>query len=86
MLPPADEVWAVEAEPSVALARLTARNQLSVADAQRRLDAQPGNEARRQHAQRVLGNNTDDRASLYVALAGLWEAVVQAHPSVDVRA
>ena len=51
-----DEVWAVEVDPEVAVARLIESRGFSEADARARLAVQMSNEARRALADRVISN------------------------------
>ena len=52
-----DQVWVVTVEPDVARARLIARNNLTEAQAQARIDAQLTNKERLQHAFVKIGNS-----------------------------
>ena len=51
-----DEVWVIEVDPDVAVARLTQSRGFSEADARARLAVQPSNDERRAFADRVIRN------------------------------
>lgn len=71
-----DAVWAVEAPPEAALARLIARNGLSEEQARRRLDSQWSNAERAKRAQRVISNSGTIDA-LKDQVTTLWREAVQ---------
>jgi dephospho-CoA kinase len=71
-----DAVWAVEAPPEAALARLIARNGLSEEQARRRLDSQWSNAERAKRAQRVISNSGTIDA-LKNQVTTLWREAVQ---------
>jgi dephospho-CoA kinase len=70
-----DAVWAVEAPPEAALARLIARNGLSEEQARRRLESQWSNAERARRAQRVISNSGTIEA-LKDQVTTLWRAAV----------
>jgi dephospho-CoA kinase len=71
-----DAVWAVEAPPEAALARLIARSGLSEEQARRRLDSQWSNAERAKRAQRVISNSGTIDA-LKNQVTTLWREAVQ---------
>ena len=69
-----DEVWVVEAEPEIALARLMERNGLSEAQARARLAAQLTNEQRAARANEIIKNN-QGRDALIFQVETLWDRI-----------
>lgn len=67
-----DVIWVVEVPKELAIERLMNRNNLSLEQAQSRLEAQLSNEQRRVHATAVI-DNTTDRSNLEAICRGLWD-------------
>jgi dephospho-CoA kinase len=83
-LPLVDEVWVVEASPTVARRRLMGYKGLSAAEAEARLGAQLTNEERRRHADVVIDNGgslEDTRRQVDRLWAGLKERAAPAASS-----
>lgn len=55
--PACQQIWVVEADPEIALARLRKRNRFTKAEAQARFKAQLDNETRRKYADVLIENN-----------------------------
>ena len=56
-----DEVWVLATEPEMAIKRLKGRNNLSVEQAQARLDSQLNNKQRRGHADVYIKNSSTEK-------------------------
>jgi dephospho-CoA kinase len=69
-----DQVWVTVVEPSVAIERACARDNLEPAAVQARLDAQLTNARRRQHAHQVIDNSADE-AHLMNQVHALWASM-----------
>ena len=69
-----DQVWVTVVEPSVAIERACARDNLEPAAVQARLDAQLTNAQRRQHAHQVIDNSADE-AHLMNQVQALWASM-----------
>ena len=72
-----DQVWLVVADRNAQLARLMARNGLSLKEAERRLVAQPDETARRLVADRIL-DNSGTLDELRRSVAAYWAALPRA--------
>ena len=73
-----ERIWVVHTPPPVAIARLCARNSLTEAEAQKRLDSQMSNAERLQHAH-VAIDNSGDALALEARVREAWTAEVAAH-------
>lgn len=72
----ANEIWVTVVEPSIAIERACARDNLDAAAVQARLDAQLSNAERRSHAHQVIDNSAD-QAQLLAQVGSLWTKIVQ---------
>ena len=72
----ADEIWVTVVEPTVAIARACARDNLDAAAVKARLNAQLSNAERRSHAHRVIDNSAD-QAHLLAQVESLWAKLAQ---------
>ncbi len=73
-----DEVWLVVVDPATAIARCMARDGLSAAEVQARLDAQAGNAARKAKADLVL-DNSGGLEALHAKVDREWRRLSRAH-------
>jgi dephospho-CoA kinase len=69
-----DSVWLVVCDPAVQKARLMARNGLTRAEAERRIDAQPDEPSKAARADAVIDNNGTPEETRAV-VARLWDAL-----------
>lgn len=69
-----DQVWVTVVEPSVAIERACARDNLDPAAVQARLDAQLSNDERCAHADQVIDNSADE-AHLLQQVDTLWQSL-----------
>ena len=69
-----DQVWVTVVDPTVAIERACARDNLDPAAVQARLDAQLSNEQRRSHANQVIDNSADEH-QLLQQVEALWASI-----------
>lgn len=80
-----DEVWLVAVDSATAIARCMARDGLSAAEVQARLDAQADNSARKAKADLIIDNNGDLEA-LHIKVDQAWRRLNRARRSQPARA
>ncbi|MEM7098225.1 MAG: dephospho-CoA kinase [Pseudomonadota bacterium] len=70
----ADEVWVTVVDPTLAIERASARDNVDATAVQARIDAQLTNEERTRNADRVITNNGSE-AELLAQLKELWDTI-----------
>ena len=73
----ADQIWVTVVKPAVAITRACARDNLSADAVRARLDAQLSNDERRNYADHVIDNSSDE-AHLLAQVESLWAHVSSA--------